>query len=441
MNFAIKQNTQTNYTINNSSYTKSKTNANTSNVSTTSANTTNTRLSESAALLNTVKNFGLKNNLGNLFSSYIRNFSLNDDGSLKSIGQIDIKASLEEMATSYVYLQNSIQTDDSLTKEEKEQMTATLDLAFNQGLNDFASNYALSSDSFLQDYGIKNSGSSIIDSVHNIVQDKIATYNEFLQSEEANDYFTSKDIKLNELNFDEFVKELDKGYADYQKQMATKSKEANSTEQTNTTSNANTTKDTETQAEDDLYSLNNLASMYQIAKASSGFRSSNINSSEEEIAFNAATEAIATLDILKKNAASKEFTELLSDGLYSKLQNDTNNLSKNLQAKQDMVAQYSEVSASHYEELDSSRVFSLYRQMVNTYNSSSDAVNSVINSFEIAKNSFANNYDASLTRYSNGSDFFNNFYEVDKQNSYSGQMSIFKSICNNFKAININLNI
>lgn len=437
MDFAIKQHNSYNYSVN----TQNTVNNVSENKNIQAADNTNNsvntqeRISEAATLLNHFKKFGLKNNLTGLFTSFITNFSLNDDRSLKDISQIDIESNLDEIAKSYVYLQKYIQADDSLTKEDKEQMMANLDLAFNQGLNDFASNYALSSDSFLQEYGINNSGSDIIDSIHNIVNEKITSFNDYLQSEEGIDYSNKNNINFKEINFDDFVKELDKGYKQYLEDLAKNPKK--------TDDNADvqvTTEQTKENKEDNLYTLNNLASMYQIAKANKGFNSSNINSSEEEIAFNAATQAIATLDILKQKGASKEFTELLSDGLYNKLQNNITSFNKNLKAKQDMVAQYSSASASHYQELDSSRINSLYRQMVNTYSKSSDAVQSVITSFEIAKTSFANNYDSSLTRYSNGQDFFNNFYEVDKTEGYNNRMSLFKSICNNFKAINININ-
>lgn len=222
MDFAIKQHNSYNYSVN----TQNTVNNVSENKNIQAADNTNNsvntqeRISEAATLLNHFKKFGLKNNLTGLFTSFITNFSLNDDRSLKDISQIDIESNLDEIAKSYVYLQKYIQADDSLTKEDKEQMMANLDLAFNQGLNDFASNYALSSDSFLQEYGINNSGSDIIDSIHNIVNDKITSFNDYLQSEEGIDYANKNNINFKEINFDDFVKELDKGYKQYLEDLA-----------------------------------------------------------------------------------------------------------------------------------------------------------------------------------------------------------------------------
>lgn len=397
-------------------------------------NLDNTSLSNLAKKLNTVK-VGLKVG-ANLFSNLIQSYSLNLDGSVKDLKDFDVKQMVEDISTGYLYLTNSIKNDKTLSDSEKQNQLASLELQLNEGISEFSDNFAIQADSFLQKFGISNSGSEIIDSIYSAVQDQITTYSNIINPDNS-DLISqiASENNLDITNFDDFNQALNLCIESFNEEQ-----QEEQTSQDNQNSNATVkTDELSNSQESQLYNLNDLQALSTIAKNLGQVPKPNLNSSEEQIAFTYAMENLIINQVMDNGNVSEDLNKQINAGFKNYMNDGIKQQNTLLQNKQKTVEEYSSSNVNHYSNLNTSTINSIYTTIVNNSantGNNSNGIENMIEGFEIAKQSFMQNQSSksNLVRYSIGADFFNNFYQ--NNNSSYNVRSSFKIYANLLMEIN-----
>lgn len=397
-------------------------------------NLDNTSLSNLAKKLNTVK-VGLKVG-ANLFSNLIQSYSLNLDGSVKDLKDFDVKQMVEDISTGYLYLTNSIKNDKTLSDSEKQNQLASLELQLNEGISEFSDNFAIQADSFLQKFGISNSGSEIIDSIYSAVQDQITNYSNIINPDNS-DLISqiASEHNLDITNFDDFNQALNLCVESFNEEQQD---EQTSQDNQNSNATANTDELSNSQ-ESQLYNLNDLQALSTIAKNLGQVPKPNLNSSEEQIAFTYAMENLIINQVMDNGNVSEDLNKQINAGFKNYMNDGIKQQNTLLQNKQKTVEEYSSSNVNHYSNLNTSTINSIYTTIVNNSASTgnnSNGIENMIEGFEIAKQSFMQNQSSksNLVRYSIGADFFNNFYQ--NNNSSYNIRSSFKIYANLLMEIN-----
>lgn len=377
-----------------------------------------------ASSLNLIFSFGLKNGQ-DLFSGYLRNFALDSSGNIKDIKDYDIRGTIDEMAKSYVYLQQKIENDDSLSSQQKQEYLTTLEEQFDSGLDEFVKLYDVSTKSQLNSLGLSNFG-DIKEDIKDLVKEQATAFKDFLETDEFKAQASISKF-TNESDFDAFSLVIDKSQEKYLAAV----KDGTISQEDNVFAQGK---------KDRKFSLNNLASLHQSAKAMDRFDLPDLNASEEEIGFIFAVKSMAVFDSLKQEGASEDFYNQMSKGLENKIDEFVKEQNKALQSKSEQAEETQKGSGVKYGSLDLSAIKSVYNSGISFYGTGEDTVQSMLSAFSAAQLSFASSASnkSHLIRYGEqGQDFFNNFFGADKNNPYSNGRSQYSIFVNSLSMIKI----